>query len=79
MRFLGIALHQLENLGVPKDFPALFTGGSCCFQYCSSSPAGSKLTNSPQPCTAYARYIQIRDMTYHTTGSLILLEEMTYK
>jgi hypothetical protein len=28
MRFLGIALHQLEALGLPPGVPALFTGES---------------------------------------------------
>lgn len=81
MRFLGIALHPLD--GLPCRLPAFFTGTQGRDTYSARVHVNSSYSSPKHllctSCAAYARYIQIRDMPRHTTGSLALLEELVFQ
>lgn len=82
MRFLAFALHQID--GLPRGLPAFFMGmwgeGSKATNHSMMTPVVEFLMYmSCHPYAGYARYIQIRDMPRHTTGSICLLEELVLR
>ena len=80
MQFLPFALHHLDGLpcGLPAFFMGMLSKGSDVNDHNTNAPVFSSMI-SCHLCVGYARYIQIRDMPRHTTGSICLLEELVFR